>query len=125
MKKTFIEQLNDIIPVAQEAITEQMAKQKSVILFSATGDEDEEWAADIYSDIPDFPFYDRYGLVNYAAVKEIHLNDQDVKITGILKGDSYPEEVTVVLEELDAYSGAALADFMLPKPPENPEDENH
>ena len=125
MKKTFIEQLNDIIRVAQEAITEQMAKQKSDILFSATGDEDEKWTADIYSDIPDFPFYDRYGLVNYAAVKEIHLNDQDVKITGILKGDSYPEEVTVVLEELDAYSSAALADFMLPQPPENPEDENH
>lgn len=125
MKKTFLELLGDITRAAQQAIAEQMAKQKSIVFFSATGEEDEEWKADIYSDIPDFPFYDKYGLVNYAAVKEMHLNDQGIKITGILKGDSYPEEVKVLLEELDTYSSASLADFLLSQPPENPESEDH
>lgn len=124
MKKTFIEQLNDITRAAQQAITEQMAKQKSVVFFSATEDEDEEWTLDIYDDVPDFPFYDRCGLVNYAAVKEIHLNDQDIKITGILKGDSYPNQVKVLLEELDTYSSASLADFLLSQLPGNREEEN-
>lgn len=112
MKKTFIEQLNEITEAAQQAIAEQMAKQKSVKFFSATEDEGEEWTADIYDEIPDFPFYDKHGFVSYAAIKEIQLSDNSIQVTGILKGDSYPDEVHVLLSELDVYSSSALADYL-------------
>lgn len=112
MKKTFIKQLNEITEAAQQAIAEQVAQQKSMILFSATGEEDEEWTADIYDEIPDFPFYDKHGFSSYAAIKKIHVCDRGIEITGILKGDDYPKEIKVMLNELDDYSSAALADYI-------------
>lgn len=120
MKKTFIEQLNEITEAAQGAITREVEKQKSIVLFSATSDEDEEWTADIYEEIPDFPFYDRHGFVGYAAIKELHLCDQGIEVSGILKGDDYPRQVIVMLNELDDYSSASLADYILLQLPENP-----
>lgn len=124
MEKVFIKLLNEITDVAQRAISGEVEKQQSIVLFSATGDEDEEWTADIYSDIPDFPFYDRHGFVSYAAIKELHLCDHGVEVTGILKGDRYPEQATVMLNELDDYSSASLADYILSQMPGNPKSEN-
>ncbi|MFT4093506.1 MAG: hypothetical protein QM640_07685 [Niabella sp.] len=112
MKRTFIEQLNEIKAAAQHAIEQTVMQKQSVILFSATGDEDEEWTVDIYDDVPDFPFYSKYGYVQYAAVKEIHLREHDIEITGILKGDDYPDEVKALLTELDDYSSISLADYL-------------
>ncbi len=91
MKKTFLDQLNEVAEAAQQAITKKMLQEKDLILFSATDDEDEEWTVDIYDDVPEFPYYDKYGSVNYAAIKEIHLRQPAIEITGILKGDFYPE----------------------------------
>ncbi|WP_018629581.1 hypothetical protein [Niabella aurantiaca] len=112
MKKSFTEQLNAVREAAQQTIRRIVMHKKSIILFSATGDEDEEWTVDIYDDVPDFPFYSKYGYVQYAAVKEIHLREHGIEVTGILKGDDYPEEVKALLTELDDYSSAALADHL-------------
>lgn len=112
MKRTLIEQLNEIKAAAQHAIEQTVMQKQSVILFSATGDEDEEWTVDIYDDVPDFPFYSKYGYVQYAAVKEIHLREHGIEITGILKGDDYPDEVKALLTELDDFSSISLADYL-------------
>ena len=124
MKQTFIEQLNEISEAAQQAIAEQIVQQKSMILFSATGDEDEEWTTDIYDEIPDFPFYDKHGFVGYAAIKEMHGCDHGIEITGILKGDDYPKEIKVMLNELDDYSSAALADYIFSQITVTPRNDN-
>ncbi|ANH81669.1 hypothetical protein A8C56_12360 [Niabella ginsenosidivorans] len=115
MKRNYLADLHEIKEAARQEIAQIVMQKKSIILFSATGDEDEEWTADIYDDIPDFPFYSKYGYVDYAAIKEIHLRGKYIEITGILKGDSYPEEIKVQLSELDIYCSAALADYLLTK----------
>lgn len=111
MEKTYLEQLNEITEAAQQAIAQIVRQKKNIILFSATDNEEEEWTVDIY-DMPDFPFYDKYNCVEYAAIKEIHLNGGDIEITGILKGESYSKQIKVKLTELETYSSAALADCL-------------
>ncbi|HMR85430.1 MAG TPA: hypothetical protein PKE30_19935 [Niabella sp.] len=112
MKRNYLEDLQEIREAAQQEIERIVTQRKSLILFSEADDEDEEWTADIYDDIPDFPFYRKYGHIDYAAIKEMHLNDDNIEITGILKGEDYPEKVKVQLTELDVYSSASLVDYL-------------
>ena len=112
MKQSFTEQLNTVKEAAQQAIAQIAIQKTHLILFSAAKGEADEWDVDIY-DMPDFPFYDKYNCAEYAAVKEIHFQQEGIEITGILKGDSYGQEAKVLLTELDDYSSAALADYLL------------
>lgn len=112
LKTDFLTQLNTLAEGAQHNISEQITKKKEIILFSATGDEDEEWTTDIFDEVPDFPYYGKNGFVDYGAVKEVRLKDHGIEVTAVLKGDNYPEVVRIMLSELDAYSSASLADYL-------------
>src|SRR5260221_6156372 len=115
MKINFTAQLDELTRQAQAAILDYVTNHKYIILFTATGKEefDEKWSVDIYDDVPDFPCYDKHDGIEYAAVKELKLDGDNVFITGILKRDSYPDTHTVTLLELDAHSSCALADYLL------------
>jgi hypothetical protein len=114
MKINFTAQLDELTRQAQLAILESLVNRKHIILFTTTGKEEfgEEWSLDIYDDVPDFPCYDKHDGIEYAAVKELKFEDDNVVITGILKRDSYPDTCTITLLELDAPSSCALADYL-------------
>ncbi len=115
MKQDFSEQLDTLTREAQLEILRICTEQKQITVFTATGKEesDEEWSVDIYDDVPDFPYYEKHGGIEYAAVKELRWDGTNVYITGLLKSDSYPETATVSLLELDAPSSCALADYLI------------
>ncbi len=93
MKATFLERLNKIAETAQQVIMEEVSRRRYIVLFSETVDE--YCTADIYNAITDFPYYGKYGFVDYADVKEIKVKDHGIQITGILKGNSYSCAVQV------------------------------
>jgi hypothetical protein len=114
MKQTYVQQLNTLLEASQKAIEEICKQKKLITLFEATGKEyfEEEWTEDIYDVIPDFCFYSKHGEAEYAAIKEIKLDGDDVYITGILKQNSYPDPVTIHLMELNTESSCVLADYL-------------
>lgn len=114
MKNNYTAQLEEITRQAQATILTFLIKHKEIMLFTATGSRefDEEWSLDIYDDVPDFPSYDTHDGIEYAAIKELKFENDNVFITGILKRDSYPDTATVTLLELDAPSSCALADYL-------------
>lgn len=112
MKPSFSQQLSRLTTKAQLQILRILKEQKSVTLFCATGDEDNEWTKDIHCEIPDFPFYEGNCGAKYAAIRLLSLQDDTIVIKGILKTDDYPGEVTVTLPELEVASMASLADYL-------------
>lgn len=111
----FSAQLNRLTAAAQLEILRICTEQKQITLFNPSGREEpfEEWSVDIYDDVPDFPCYDLEEGIEYAAVKELKWDGTNLYITGILKKGSYPDTATVSLQELDAHSSCALADYLL------------
>lgn len=114
MKTNYGQQLDALAASAQLEILNLCMEHGMITIFDATGKEafEEEWTVDIYDDVPDFPFYDKHAGVEWAAVKELKWDGTNLYITGILKRDSYPDLATVSLQELDAYSSCALADYL-------------
>lgn len=111
MKPIYLNTLNELTEQAKDEIRNILRLNKEIILFEP--DEEDEWTKDIYDEIPDFTFYSKYGFVDYAAIRVIKQEEESIKITGILKGESYPGEVTVNLNEIDSYYVLALADYLL------------
>ncbi|MEO8171456.1 MAG: hypothetical protein ABI581_00180 [Sediminibacterium sp.] len=114
MKTNYTAELDEITRRAQLAILMVMEKHLHVELFRSTGKDDfeEDWSLDIYDDVPDFPSYDTHDSIEYAAIKELKYENDNVFITGILKKESYPDTAIVTLRELDAHSSCALANYL-------------
>lgn len=65
------------------------------------------------SDMPNFQYYDRHGLVGMANTIGIYKDEKGfIKVKGILEDDG--NEVSVLIEELDPYSCCAIADMINP-----------
>lgn len=111
MKRNFLDTLTELEQQAKDEIRSLLSTKPEFILFES--DPEDEWTKDIYDEIPDFAFYSKYGFVDYAAIRAIKLVEDSIKITGILKGESYPGEVTVNLNEIDSYHVLGLADYLL------------
>jgi hypothetical protein len=109
----YIQLLNELTERATKYISEQISQKKKIVLFSKCETEDEEWAKDIYEDIPDFEVYGFANSAEWAAVMEIRqTEDNRIEIHGILKGDSYPVKTTIVLDELPSQCILYLADYL-------------
>lgn len=108
--------LQSFIELANEArayIQQQAIERKTIPLFHSLENEEEDWDRDIYGEIPDFPYYDKYGFADWAAVKEIKLTENGgVEIEGLLKGDNYPKTVTITLPELSFEHTIHLAEHL-------------
>lgn len=113
MKPQYINTLNELVDQAKTEIAELFNNKNEIILFEPDLKEEGEWTKDIYDEIPDFPFYSKYGFVDYAAIRVVRREEDDIIITGIFKGDSYPGAVTVTLHEIESYHILALADYLL------------
>lgn len=87
----FVESLTQLATAAQQAIFSRISQQKEIVLFTISGEEEQECSLDIYDEVPDFPFYGKHGLIGYAAIRVLWLQENTVGITGILKGDAYPQ----------------------------------
>jgi hypothetical protein len=112
MKPTYLKRLQQLVTAAQQAIFSKVSQQKEIVLFTISGEEEQECSLDIYDEVPDFPFYGKQGFIDNAAIRVLRLQENTVCISGILKGDAYPQQVGIVLQELDAYSSLALADHL-------------
>lgn len=111
MKRTFLDALAELEQQAKEEIRSLLSVKSEFVLFEP--DEENEWTKDIYDEIPDFAFYSKYGFLDYAAIRVVKKAENDLTVSGVLKGDSYPGEVTVHLNEIDSYHVLALADYLL------------
>ncbi|HEU4573463.1 MAG TPA: hypothetical protein VFS36_00560 [Chitinophagaceae bacterium] len=111
MKRKYLERLAELEQQAKEEIRSLLSVKPEFVLFEP--DPENEWTKDIYDEIPDFAFYSKHGFVDYAAIRVISKTDNGITVTGILKGDSYPDEVTITLHEMDSYHILALADYLL------------
>lgn len=109
----FSNRLNQLDQEVYNFITEKVHQKKQIILFSESQSGDGNWDKEIYEDIPDFAYYDRPNGAEWAAIKEIYYTDDGkVEIHGILKGDSYPQAVVVLLDEFSAICKIELADYI-------------
>ena len=111
MKHKFLDSLAELEQQAKDEIRSLLSGKTEFILFEP--DPQDEWTKDIYDEIPDFAFYSKYGFVDYAAIRVVKQTEDDITVSGVLKGDSYPGEVTVHLNEIDSYHVLALADYLL------------
>jgi hypothetical protein len=111
MKHKFLDTLAELEQQAKDEIRSLLSIKPEFVFFEP--DEENEWTKDIYDEIPDFAFYSKYGFVDYAAIRVVKQTEDDITISGILKGDSYPNEVTVHINEIDSYHVLALADYLL------------
>lgn len=110
---SFLQRLSDLSQEAETFVKQKAIDGKKIALFSITGNKDEEWNIDINSDFPDFPYYDKHGFVDWAAIKEIsHDADGAIRINGILKGESYPLCIYITLQELSPEHTIYLADYI-------------
>lgn len=117
MKRTFIQQLDTITKAAHDVIESICTDRKTITILHTTGsmefEEEQKWLEDVFGEVPTFTYYSLNGEIEYAAVKEIKLEGDQVHITGILKYNSYPDEILVNLLELDSTSSCELADYLL------------
>ena len=113
MKTKFLSALNELNEQAKDEMAALLSQKNEIILFEPDPEREGEWTRDIHDEIPDFAFYGKHGLVDYAAIRVVKKVDNEIIITGLLKGDSYAGEVTVNLFEMDSYHILALADYLL------------
>lgn len=111
MKRKFLDALAELEQQAKDEIRSLLSIKCEFVFFKP--DEEDEWTKDIYVEIPDFAFYSKYGFVDYAAIRVVKQTEDGITVTGILKGDNYPNEVTVCLNEIDSYYIMVLADYLL------------
>ncbi|MBI1342415.1 MAG: hypothetical protein GC171_05710 [Terrimonas sp.] len=111
MKHRFLDTLAELEQQVKDEIRNLLSSKPEFILFEP--DPGDEWTKDIYDEIPDFAFYSKCGFVDYAAIRVVRQTEDDITVSGILKGESYPNEVTVNLNEIDSYHVLALADYLL------------
>lgn len=113
MKRKYLATLAELEQQAKEEIRSLLSVKPEFVLFEP--DPENEWTKGTYDEIPDFAFYSKYGFVDYAAIRVVKQTEDDITVSGILKGDSYPNEVTVHINEIDSYHILALADYLLPE----------
>lgn len=85
MKRKFLDALAALEQQAKEEIRSLLSVKPEFVFFEP--DEENEWTKDIYDEIPDFAFYSKYGFVDYAAIRVVKQTEDDITISGILKGD--------------------------------------
>lgn len=103
----FLDYLEQLAFSAREYIRTESAQQKEIILFNKNDDWDT-----VYDSVPEFPHYDKYDYVQYAAIRSLRWTGDNVEITGVLKGDDYPNESVVTLAELSFEHCINLADYL-------------
>lgn len=113
MSLDFSERVRVITQEARQYIISCISKHTKVILFTSSDNQEsgEEWTEDIY-EMPEFHHYDKYDYCQCAAIQELFIENDRVCIIGVLKGDSYPDKVTVNIYDLGGESLIDLADYL-------------
>lgn len=115
----FLHYLEQLTFAAHYYIFNEVSQQKEIILF----DENDDW--DTISDtVPVFPHCNKYDYVQYAAIRSLRYTDDNVEITGILKGDDHPNESVITLSDLSVEHSIQLADYLAGIQPHCPEGQN-
>lgn len=113
MNNNFISRFHSLIEEAYTAVTEILKNKGTLTLFTQDDiDQNENMKIDLYDNVPDFPFFDRHDYIEYAAIQEIKLDGEQVYITGIYKGNNFPDKITISLDELEGYYAIALAEYL-------------
>ncbi|MBW7892926.1 MAG: hypothetical protein H3C48_18250 [Chitinophagaceae bacterium] len=103
----FLHYLEQLTFAARYYIFNEVSQQKEIILF----DEQDDWDT-ICDIVPEFPHHDKYDYLQYAAIRRLRFADGNVEITGILKGDDYPQESVITLSDLSIEHSIQLADYL-------------
>jgi len=112
MNTTYSQQLNALTQDAKNEIAHLLRTKGKIVLFNKDPNED-DWTGIIY-ELPDFGYYDKHGLVDYAGIIQLEYKEDEIRVKGTLKGD-YSGEVEVDLNEIDEVHIIHLADYLLSK----------
>ena len=107
----FLNKIDKLEAAAKHKISRLVRKQNGITLFRDHGEE--EWEVDIYSDVPDFLWFDLDHNAEWVAAMELKENDGVIEITGIFKGDSYPDKLTVTVSQLDPMGAIYIAHHLM------------
>src|SRR5690606_32965694 len=116
---SFLHYLEQLTFAARYYILTEVERQNQIILF----DEKDDWDT-VSNTVPEFPHFDKYDYVQYAAIRSLRYIDGNVEITGILKGDDYPDESVITLSELSLEHSIQLADYLAGIQPCCPQDQS-
>lgn len=113
METNFRTRYHELIEESYWEILKLLQKKGDIVLFTQDDiDQNDHMKIDIYDTIPDFPHVDSYAYCEYAAIQEVRSEGEHIYITGVYKGDNYPDKITVTLDELEGYHAIALADYL-------------
>jgi hypothetical protein len=112
----FVKRYNELSIDAATYIWQRVAGAKKLSLDRLLEAEGVQRNKDFYERLPFFTYFNRPGRHESVAITELEAADgKDVVIKGIFTGDSYPNPVAIVLDELDNASSLYLADYLLHK----------